>query len=315
MLVPFDLGPPDQLQRVIIKNFFLRRALRTYRHDVQRKIAIVATPFWEPVVCKDDFDLICYDYMDSIEMYRRFRDFARIRMNHERMLEKSDIIFVTAKTLRDEVVAAGVAEQKVIHVSNGVNIDFFNNTLESFVPTDYAKNDKKTVGYIGGAADWVDLDLVYGAASRLPNVDFVFVGDKPSATKIKAKPNNFYFLGRKEYSKIPSYIALFDVALIPFKICAISNAVDPIKLYEYFALGKPVVATSINELQKLDDGSLLRIANTEEEFAAAISFFLAADNTEWQRSRVQIAQENSWSSKAEQIVTTAMRKLATREYN
>ena len=315
-LFPFTFGLPDQLQSIIIQKFFMRRALRKYRYDVQKRIAIVATPFWEPVICKDEFDLICYDYLDSIEMFRKFRHYARIRMNHERMLEKSDIIFVTANTLKDEVLAAGVPEQNVIHVSNGVNIDFFNKALESFVPADYVKNDKKTVGYVGGVPDWVDLELVYGAACRLPNVDFVLVGaDKPTATKIKAQPNNVYFLGLKEYYKIPSYIALFDVAMIPFKISAITNAVDPVKLYEYFALGKPVVATSINELQKLNDGLLLRVANTEEEFAAAISFFLAEDNIEWQRSRVRIAQKNSWSSKAEQIIATAARKLATREYN
>jgi glycosyltransferase involved in cell wall biosynthesis len=313
-LFPFDVALPDQ-QRITINKFFLHRALRRCCSDVMKKIAIVATPGWEPIICKTEFDLICYDYLDTIEMARAGKHYERIKMNHARMIEKSDFIFVTADRLKEEVLAAGAEEQNVAIVSNGVDVDFFENAQLSFIPSDYAKKDKKTVGYVGSISYWFDLELVYGAARLLPNVDFVLIGpyDKPTRKKIGAKPNNVYFLGTKQYMNVPSYMALFDVALIPFKTGVISDAVDPIKLYEYFALGKPVVSTSMNELKKLNDGFLLRIADTEEEFAAAIGFFLASDNEEWQRSRVRLAQENSWSSKAEQILATIMRRLATHE--
>ena len=48
-------------------DFFLRRTLDARFGNAQKKIAILATPFWEPFVSKDDFDLICYDYLDPLQ--------------------------------------------------------------------------------------------------------------------------------------------------------------------------------------------------------------------------------------------------------
>ena len=59
----------------------------------------------------------------------------------------------------------------------------------------------------------------------------------------RRNPPMFISRGSKTYEAIPPCIDLFDVALIPFKISDLSDATDPIKLYEYFALGKPVVAS------------------------------------------------------------------------
>ncbi len=91
---------------------------------------------------------------------------------------------------------------------------------------------------------------------------------------------------------------MFDVALIPFKIGTMTDSIDPVKLYEYFSLGKPVVATATRELKKFDDGRLLRTAKTQDEFVDAINAFLKYDAQEWQESRRQIARQNSWYSKA-----------------
>ena len=72
-------------------------------------------------------------------------------------------------------------------------------------------------------------------------------------------------LGSKSYADIPAYLYNFDACLIPFLLNQVTKATDPVKLYEYFSLGKPVVATDMAELAQC--GDLLYIGHDAEDFA------------------------------------------------
>jgi len=296
----------------------LRKTLTQRCSKTQSKVAIVASPFWEPFVSKDDFDLVCYDYLDSLEHSANDLDsigyavssFYPVHEQHKRLIEKSDIIFVTAQNLRED--ALSIADEKnVITVSNGADVDFFEMHKNTYEITDYAHTDKKRVGYMG--TYWkVDLDLIYAAARELTEVDFLLVGplDAQNQPPTHQKPENVFILGTKERQQLPAYLQMFDVALIPFKISAATDSMDPVKLYEYFSLGKPVVATAIREMKKFDDDHLVRLAETQDEFIDAISAFLKCDAKAWQESRREIARQNTWRGKATLIITNIERKLA-----
>ena len=60
----------------------------------------------------------------------------------------------------------------------------------------------------------------------------------------------------------------FDVCIIPFKRNAITDAVDPVKLYEYLSVGKPVVATTLKEIEIYRD--VITLADGVAEFEAGI---------------------------------------------
>jgi glycosyltransferase involved in cell wall biosynthesis len=292
-------------------NTFVRKALDKCCNRTQKRVAIVASPFWEPFVSRDEFDLVCYDYLDDIEVSATLFSYNAWKKKHERLVEKSDVVFVTAEKLGQGVLA--IANDKlVITVSNGADTDFFENNKDSHQILDYVKRNKKTVGYIGALSSWVDVDLVYGTAEELPEVDFILVGPFDPWTKsyIKSKPNNVCPLGVKGYGQIPSYVNIFDVCIIPFKPGPISDSTDPVKLYEYFSLGKPVVATPLKALEEYDDGHLLKTARTADEFADATRFFFTYDSPEWQALRRQIARQNSWLSKATTIIRSIESKLS-----
>ena len=164
---------------------------------------------------------------------------------------------------------------------------------DSYEITDYARTDKKRVGYMGNY--WpVDLDLIYAAARELAAVDFLLIGPlyRQNQRGAHEKPENVFILGTKEREQLPAYAQMFDVALIPFKISTMTDSIDPVKLYEYFSLGKPVVATATREMKKFNDDHLLRVAETQDEFVDAISAFLKYDAKAWQEARRQIARQN-----------------------
>jgi hypothetical protein len=284
------------IQNFPLRTFDYRKTLEKCCGKTQKKVAIVADLMREPYITKAEFDVICYDYLDTVNIPANT---YKLREKHERLIVKSDIVFVTAEKLKEEVLS--IAKDKdVVTISNGVDANFFENKRRLREVTDYHRRNSKIVGYIGALYSWVNIDLIYATARRLNRVDFLLVGPFAKDTKrfIDNKPENVFILGAKEYSKIPAYIDMLDAGLIPFKPGPISESADPIKLYEFFSLGKPVVATCLRQLKRFDNGSLLRIAETTDEFVEAITFFLEHDAEQWQESRKQIARQNSWHSKA-----------------
>ncbi|NYB52590.1 MAG: glycosyltransferase [Methanobacteriaceae archaeon] len=285
------LGRLGSLIRPLI-SYLINRRLNVYNFDV--KIAILASPIWEPYVSEEDFDMICYDYMDSLELYG-------FNERHSRLVEKSDIIFTTAHQLKKEIF--NMFKKDAVLVSNGVDPEFFRE--KSNYNIDFNKKNK-VVGYVGAVYDWIDLGMIYHAARSLNDVDFVFIGPLTSINQKKAedpnKPINVYFLGQKNYEMVPGYVNMFDVAIIPFQSGDVALSTDPIKVYEYFALGKPVVATAVKELERFNDGKVLKMADDSEEFINSLKFFLENDNITWQEARKDISEENSWMEKSREIL-------------
>ncbi len=288
-LIGLPLADPRHMQAVEAMLAVLQAG------EAETRVA-VAPVFWEPFLAKPAFDLICYDLFDAVshEAY----GFEAIEAMHRNLLGKSDLVFVTTEDLG--LAARCISsDAKVVVVSNGVDAEFFQTRAAGEPPDDFVKI-RPVAGFLGAVYDWVDLDLVRVAALALPEVDFVLVGplSRLNGERTGQMPPNMRFLGEKDYAAVPAYLNLFDVAFIPFAPGPISAAADPIKLYEYFALGKPVVAAHTRQIERYDDGRLLRVARTADEFAAAIASFLVSDRPAWREERRRIAAANSWRSKA-----------------
>lgn len=281
----------------VINRFFIERMIR--KSSDGYRVAILSTSFWEPYIDASSFNVICYDYLDALEVHTGAKNFRILKDRHERLLEKSDIVFVTAEKLRQEVTAA-YPLKKVVAVSNGVDSGFFRKNRNSCSVKDYQKTGKKVAGYVGAIYDWIDLELVHDAAALLPEVDFLMVGpvSENHQQYVASKPENVHYVGPKPYNEVPAYIDLFDVALIPFVRSNISDSTDPIKLYEYFALGKPIVATRMLQLECYNDGVRLAIGDESASFAHAIRTFMQNDTEMARELRRQIADHNSWAAKA-----------------
>jgi polysaccharide pyruvyl transferase CsaB len=102
-----------------------------------------------------------------------------------------------------------------------------------------------TVGYFGYLAGaWFDWELVAGAARRRPAWRFYLIGYGGSPEGIDL-PANVERLGKQPQADLAAFAANWDVALIPFKPDRLAAGADPIKTYEYLAMGLPVVMTGV----------------------------------------------------------------------
>ena len=114
------------------------------------------------------------------------------------------------------------------------------------------------------------------------------------------RQRNVLWLGPRPYPTLPAYLRLFDVATIPFAINDITLATSPLKLFEYFAGGRPVVTTPMPECQAFEE---VAIADTAAAFAAALDPARErGKDPAFRRHLRELGRTNSWEARVEAVL-------------
>jgi glycosyltransferase involved in cell wall biosynthesis len=136
------------------------------------------------------------------------------------------------------------------------------------VPSALTKLNRPIAGYVGNLRDRIDWTLLHDTALELPEVTFVIVGGGErleDVTRIRRLPN-VVFLGVIPYDEVQAYIQGFDVALVPHKLTELTLRMNPLKVYQYFAAGKPIVSTEIANVDA-ELQPFIRFAAEPKDFA------------------------------------------------
>ena len=180
---------------------------------------------------------------------------------------------------------------KYLYLPNAGEFEHFKNQSKVVSLLTY---EKPIIGYFGSISDWFDTELIEYLAINKPQFTFVMVGHTFGADIRKLqKFHNVHFLGERPYSELPKYLQDFDVCLIPFKIIPLIEATHPVKIYEYFAAGKPVVATKMIELYPLID--MCYLADNKEDFLKKLDLAVNEKDETLVNRRIKFASENTWN--------------------
>jgi glycosyltransferase involved in cell wall biosynthesis len=201
---------------------------------------------------------------------------------------RADVVTVSSEKLREDV--AKIKPACVIR--NGCEFSRISSAPRR-------KLKRTTIGYVGAISNWFDVELLCEIAKERPDWDVVLVGSTVGANVLPLKNNpNVLLVGEVEYREVPDYLASFDVCLIPFKIIPLTEATNPVKLYEYLSAGRPVVATPLPELLGLEEIDVFTGA-TADKFVDLIERALQlSDNPVRIKCRQVWAQSNDWSVRA-----------------
>jgi glycosyltransferase involved in cell wall biosynthesis len=143
---------------------------------------------------------------------------------------------------------------RCLFVPNGVDLSKLSVIEKNESPPASSRGTGYTirVGFVGFFGEWVDLEMILEAARLCPQAEFVLVGDGPrreeAETETKAL-TNVRFTGVLPHEKVFEEIRKMDLGLVPFKVNRLTDRVSPVKLFEYWAMGKPVLATGCRELR------------------------------------------------------------------
>jgi glycosyltransferase involved in cell wall biosynthesis len=210
------------------------------------------------------------------------------------LINRADLIITTSCALFEKAKRIN-KNKEVVLIGNGVDYNFFNR--DSFKRSVEFQGMGKIVGYVGTIDHWMDFETISFLAEKRQDLDFVFIG--PLKTDCLPQRKNIHFPGRIDYESIPHYCNSFDVCLIPFKPGEFADTINPVKLYEYFALGKPVVAYKMRELMVF--GNLLYLAKDREDFLGKLEMALVETDADIRLKRKELAKLNDWSLKAKSI--------------
>jgi glycosyltransferase involved in cell wall biosynthesis len=182
--------------------------------------------------------LTVYDVLDDWKEFHRVGQAVWYDEDFERhLITSSDAVFAVNGLLAERIRGLGGAWVEV--VPNG-----FRPGIERADRPWPLTRGEITVGYFGYlAAAWFDWKLVGEAARREPSWRFYLVGyGQPG---IESLPENVVLLGKQPQSRLAALAANWDVAIIPFKAERLAAGADPVKTYEYLAMGLPVVSTGV----------------------------------------------------------------------
>lgn len=241
--------------------------------------------------------LIVFDSVDEPS-----EEFACWQKNYERALRSADIVLASSDKLHAKALAYN---QNAYLIPNGCDYDFFSGKTHK-IPEDIRHMEGPIIGYSGAITSWCDLELIEQAAINFPHCNIVMIGPLYNISNVPLR-SNLHWLGIKPYRQLPSYLQRFDVGIIPFKRSSMVDAVNPIKMWEYMASGLPVVTTAIPEVKKYPE--LILCAETEAAFMENLNKALFCDTEEKRVQRMELAQQNSWTARAQKIVSIIEERL------
>lgn len=260
-------------------------------------IGYVMSPSWTSVALETQKRWgwrVLYDCMDEWKGFPGVS--GKVARAEPRLVAGCDLLIVTAQRLFEKWYNH---KRPMLLARNGVDYDFYaercraNRLLTGM--------DRPIVGYYGAIADWFDLELMTEIARRRPNYTFILLGGilDVDVSPLK-KLANVHLLGQQPYEMMPKYLFHFAACLIPFKINPITDATDPVKMYEYLSAGKPVVATALAELAPFSE--YLYLARDREDFLHQLDQAVGEDDPEMVARRRRFAAENTWASRYEKII-------------
>ncbi|WP_245189717.1 glycosyltransferase [Lunatimonas salinarum] len=230
-------------------------------------------------------------------------------------IKEADLSIVTSRQLQADLTH--LSGRTVHYLPNAAEFDTFKRAfLEKIpMPADLAEIPGPLIGYTGNICHRSNYPLLAKICEVHADKSFVMIGPRNhwSSTDIDldAIPN-LYFLGPKPIERLPDYLAHFDVLILPFLINEVTKSIYPLKINEYLASGKPVVATPFSEDIKAF-GGVIRLEESPEKFASAISEELKYDNAEKRAARHAVASENTWDNRTKEIWQMVENSLSSKQ--
>ncbi|MCL7413960.1 MAG: glycosyltransferase family 4 protein [ANME-2 cluster archaeon] len=178
----------------------------------------------------------------------------------KKTIKGADKIFVINKGLKDYAVEMGGSANKISVIPAGVDLEKFNPKVDgSLIREKYGINkDDILLFFMGWIYDFSGMKEVAESLSTTDNekIKIMIVGEGDLYEPLlnmrseKKLDGKLILTGKIPFEKIPEHIAAADICLLPAYKNEIMMNIVPIKVYEYMAMGKPVIATNLPGIQK-----------------------------------------------------------------
>jgi glycosyltransferase involved in cell wall biosynthesis len=238
-----------------------------------------------------------------------------------RALELADVVLAVSTPLSRAI--ADVSRARVAVIPNGADTARFDPARAdgARVRALYGVGGNLTIGWAGVMREWHGLELLLDAVATLPGVRLMLVGDGPARAAIerqataKGFADRLIITGRVTPQEMPDYLAAIDIAVVAHDGTGIAS---PMKLVEYMAMERAVVAPRLDNIQDLvhDERDGLLFVPENASSLAAVLRRLTADAalraSLGREARRTVVQDRTWRANAERVVTLVEQAIASR---
>jgi len=247
---------------------------------------------------------VVYDITDDWELAEPNEAARALVAERDRELcRRADLTVVCSQALYDSRLDFA---RRLLLLPNGVDAKHYQ---EASAPPDERRWPGPAFGYTGTLhPERVDLDLIVALARAHPQGSVVLVGPNAwqdgTLERTAREVPNIHLVGPVPYSQVPAQMARFDVCIVPHRQSAFVDSLNPIKLWEYLACGKPIVASNVAGFR--DYPQFCRIASTPQEFLSAANEALeearGGRDAPVARARRAEAARHSWESRLDSLL-------------
>lgn len=187
-------------------------------------------------------------------------------------------------------------------VGTGCDLKLFDYRIQREIPGDITNIPRPIVGYVGALMSLrLDIELLEYIAKERPQWSIVLVGPMDEQFKYSRLHDikNVYFKGAKQVPELPAYINSFDVCINPQLVNEVTIGNYPLKIDEYLAMGKPVVATLTDAMSIFKDHTYLAV--TKDDYLRLIEKALVEDSPALYTDRTAFAATHSWENTVKEI--------------
>lgn len=252
------------------------------------------------LVAKDKQAKVVYENIDNWETSLGSMFFNEHTLIN--MLKYADMVVATAALLVDQTSKYfkkyNLPKKEVYYLANAVDDELFEPRKRYDKPEDLIQGEKTLIYYGSLWGEWFDWNLIEEVAKSNPKSTINLIGDyKAVLDKKDSLPKNVHFLGLKKQTELPAYLVYSDYAILPFKCCDIGNYVSPLKIFEYIAMNKLVLATNLPDI---DGYPNLFNSNSAKEW----NKILSRNNKVDIEKRDEFVFNNNWYNRCSKIIDT-----------
>jgi glycosyltransferase involved in cell wall biosynthesis len=275
----------------------LGNLLDTWKTHGEAQVAIYSAPFrpfleFLPMLRTRGYRLV-FDVLDDYAAMRAFGYFCYDPAAEQFLAQNCDLALPLSPALAHKVQAYGA--QHTCLLKDGVDLELFREAPVTPVPI---ARGELTLGFWGWIWAYnVDVPLLAHLAHVRPTWQLHLIGPYEERVAQLLHFPNVQFHGQVARARLRAYAAQFDVCLLPLPNDAFNRARDPLKVYEYLACGKPVVATDQPQLAGMPG---VYLSCSDAEFVAQVERAAGerVDPVQLQR----FLEEQTWARRVDELL-------------
>lgn len=237
-------------------------------------------------------------------------DGISIQAMDDDLTASADIVFACNQSLVD---ARRPLNANIYLSPHGVDTDVFAraSSPDTQIPEELRICSPPIIGSWGLVDQRVDLSILEHIASTRPLWTVLLIGHVAVDAAALRRLPNVVFAGVKPYAELPSWAKAIDVCVLPYTQTSLNLQSSPLKLREYLASGKPIVAVPLPEAELL--GKAVQTAVDGPGFVLAIEQALSTDAPELVALRQKAVEGNTWDATVNTVLERIQAELSHRQ--